>query len=257
MKKNKQLSYRLLSIALSIFLILSLVACGSGTEAETEDVDPTADFAEFRWPRSAVAQVLPTPQSTFGKIVWEDASGFYIEIGNTSSGDFADYIDECWERGFTLNYNKGSDFFWADHQDGYHVDLRHDGNNIMTIWAMTRDNEPEPEDEPELEQAPDTPDENQLDENEDEPVVSDVEWREFLRLYEEWIDSYIELLEKYNEDPTDLTILNDYLEMMIELAEWAEMAEQIEVDLANDPNALREYLETLSRIILRLSEVEF
>jgi len=85
MKKNKQLSYRLLSIALSIFLILSLVACGSGTEAETEDVDPTADFAEFRWPRSAVAQVLPTPQSTFGKIVWEDASGFYIEIGNTSS----------------------------------------------------------------------------------------------------------------------------------------------------------------------------
>ena len=60
------------------------------------------------------------------------------------------------------------------------------------------ESEPTPSPTPEPEQTPDIPDETHSDENDDEPVVSNVEWKEFLRVYEEWIDSYIELLEKYN-----------------------------------------------------------
>ena len=75
--------------------------------------------------------------------------------------------------------------------------------------------------------------------------------------YEDWVDSYIILLERYSNNPTDINILMEYMEQMAKLVEWAEKAEEIEVDLANDPEALREYLATLSRIILKLSQVDF
>ena len=82
--------------------------------------------------------------------------------------------------------------------------------------------------------------------------ASGVAWREFLREYEDWVDSYIVLLEKYSDNPLDLTILNEYMEQMQRMIEWAEKAEEVEVDLANDPGALREYLSTLSRITTKL-----
>ena len=249
---------KVLIITLVITMLFSLVACGGGGNRTTRD--PTEDFSEFRWPNSAIASLLPVPNSSFGRIWIESSSQLSVDVGNTTQAEFNAYVDGCMNKGFNVDYARlGNDFFTAENEAGYSLLLSFNNDNeIMTIAlnAPREDEpEPEPEDEPELEvepeQTPELP-----DENDDEPITSDVEWREFLRLYEEWIDRYIEILEKYNADPTDLSILNDYLEMMVELAEWAEMAEQIEVDLANDPNALREYMETLSRIIIKLSEVE-
>jgi len=141
--------------------------------------------------------------------------------------------------------------------------LEHDPNNVEAKELLEQirrleegENENDPAPEPEPEQASTSPDENQTDESTDEPVVSDVDWKEFLRLYEEWIDSYIEFMEKYNANPTDMTLLNDYLKLMQEMSEWAEMAEQIEVDLANDPIALREYTDTLTRILIKLNAID-
>ncbi|MGN0173998.1 MAG: DUF6591 domain-containing protein [Acutalibacteraceae bacterium] len=85
---------------------------------------------------------------------------------------------------------------------------------------------------------------------------SSVDWKEFLKEYEEWVDSYIELLKKYKDNPSDMSILSEYTEQMNKVSEWSEKAEKIEADLANNPDDLKEYLDTLSRIIKKLSEVE-
>jgi len=258
---------KLITLLLSFTLVFVVVACGGNNTTSMptpESRDPTSNFGEFRWPRSDIATLLPVPKSTFGEILWEQSYGFVIHVGETSKSDFINYIDECWDRGFTIDYTRGDTVYWADNIDGHHVNIWYDDEfNFMTIRIdAAKEDESESISEPTMDLQPDENGDNgeNKDENEDEkdieePVVSSVDWKEFLRLYEEWMDKYIELLEKYNANPTDLTILNDYLEMMIELAEWAEMAEQVEVDLANDPNALKEYLETLTRIILKLSEV--
>ena len=248
------------AIVIVLTLVFSLAAACGGGNATTEPENPTENFGEFRWPRSAIAQALPTPKSTFGNINWEDASGFYVEVGNTSNEDFNAYIDECWERGFTLEYNKGNDFFWADHQDGYHVDIRHDGANIMTIWAMTRNNEteseltPEPTPTPEPQDNGDNQDGNDNVGGAENPVTPDYDWRQFLIDYEEWMDDYIAFLKKYEADPTNLELLTESLDLMIKAAEWAERAEEIETDLENDPDALKEYLEVLTRILKKLTD---
>lgn len=81
-----------------------------------------------------------------------------------------------------------------------------------------------------------------------------VDWKQFLKDYEAWFDGYIDLLKKYQSNPTDLTILSDYTAQMQKMSEWSEKADKIKVDLANDPEALSEYMATLSRIMQKLSE---
>ena len=84
--------------------------------------------------------------------------------------------------------------------------------------------------------------------------ADEADWKQFLVEYEEWWDNYIELVKKYEKNPSNITFLNDYLEQMQRLTEWAERSDEIEIDLANDPEALREYLAALSRISMKLSE---
>lgn len=44
---------------------------------------------------------------------------------------------------------------------------------------------------------------------------------EFLDAYEEWIDVYLEVLEKYMKNPMDPTISQEYLEKAQKLSVWA------------------------------------
>jgi hypothetical protein len=82
---------------------------------------------------------------------------------------------------------------------------------------------------------------------------SDSEWRQFLREYEEWVDDFAILAERHLANPTDLSLMRDYLDSMTRMLEWSERASTIELNLAGDD--LREYLETLTRITTKLNEV--
>ncbi len=90
-------------------------------------------------------------------------------------------------------------------------------------------------------------------------VVSDStsdneEWRQFLKDYEEWVDDYIEIVKKYESNPTDTSILSDYTEMVSEMADWSERADEIEQELS-DTDAALEYSGELLKIVNKLSEV--
>ena len=78
-----------------------------------------------------------------------------------------------------------------------------------------------------------------------------VEWVEFLREYEAWVDAYIVFMEKYKANPTDLSLMMDYLDMLQKMIDWAEKADEINNDLTG--NDSKEYLETLTRIIAKLT----
>ena len=79
------------------------------------------------------------------------------------------------------------------------------------------------------------------------------EWKQFLKEYDEWVDDYIEIVKKYEANPTDTTILTDYTEMASKVADWAERAEKIEQELA-DTEAALEYSAELLKIANKLAE---
>ncbi len=90
--------------------------------------------------------------------------------------------------------------------------------------------------------------ENQVVSNETE----NVEWKQFLKEYNEWVDDYIVLLKKYKANPTDATILSDYTEMMNDLTEWSARADKITKELESSPEAVAEYAVELAKIAEKL-----
>ena len=84
---------------------------------------------------------------------------------------------------------------------------------------------------------------------------TNIEWKQFLKDYEKWVDDYVVLVKKYNDNPLDMSLLSDYTNSMVKMAEWAEKADKIELELSDTPEALAEYLTTLSRIINKLSGI--
>ena len=80
------------------------------------------------------------------------------------------------------------------------------------------------------------------------------EWKEFLKDYEEWVDDYIVIVKKYQENPADMSVLTDYSEMVSDLAEWTDKADGIEESIKNTEDAL-EYSKELLRIAGKLAEV--
>lgn len=85
-----------------------------------------------------------------------------------------------------------------------------------------------------------------------------IEWKEFLSEYEAWVDQYIVMMKKYKENPSDLTLLADYSNMMTEMADWAEKTEKMQVELENASSAeLAEYSAALAKIAAKIAQAAY
>lgn len=91
------------------------------------------EMSGISWPDSKAGNQLPVPESTIGKFAHEYDDNFFVYIGNTSKTDYNDYIKACSDMGFTVNYNKGDNYYYADNGEGWHISLKYEGNNIMSI----------------------------------------------------------------------------------------------------------------------------
>lgn len=91
------------------------------------------EMSEISWPDSKAGNQLPVPESTIGKFAHEYDDNFFVYIGNTSKTEYNDYIKACSDMGFTVNYNKGDNYYYADNGEGWHISLKYEGNNIMSI----------------------------------------------------------------------------------------------------------------------------
>ena len=95
------------------------------------------NFGEFSWPKSKIASSVPVPKSNFGTVSWESENGFVIYVGETSKEDYAEYVDQCYDAGFTIDYSKGADYFRGVNEDGYHLNVNYEGNQTMFVRMDT------------------------------------------------------------------------------------------------------------------------
>lgn len=70
------------------------------------------------------------------------------------------------------------------------------------------------------------------------------------------MDDYIAIVKKYKDNPTDMSILTDYTNMVSEMADWAERADEIELEL-EDTDAALEYSAEILRIAAKLAEAAY
>ena len=101
-------------------------------------------LSEIEFPTKGLAALLPTPKSNMGEIDWDNSDSVYIYIGNTTESDFKDYIKECSDKGFDIDYQKGDDYYYADDINGNRLSLHYKENNVMSIQILSpRDDESE------------------------------------------------------------------------------------------------------------------
>ncbi len=108
----------------------------SGIETPTPVPTPVAIVEDAtqnpNWPKSEIAKMIPVPGTTNIDISWERESGFYLEVKGYSPNSFKAYSNACWDKGFTLDYEKGDTYFRAYHPDGFYLNLSFRGN-VMSV----------------------------------------------------------------------------------------------------------------------------
>lgn len=114
-----------------------------GYEVELMYFDSTHEFSvradapkavgKLSWPTGRTASLLPVPKSKVGNTVWEYEDGFEIYVGDTTIEDYNDYVEACMAKGFTVGYDKGKKYFYADNAEGYNVSVRYEGNKVMSV----------------------------------------------------------------------------------------------------------------------------
>ena len=99
-------------------------------------------------------------------------------------------------------------------------------------------------------------DEDSTDETVQDGSSAYKQYMEWLKQYEKWVDSYINVCKNYNKNPT--SYMNAYLTKTAELAEWTEKFSDIDDDGLTTAEAAKitnEYLKIYNKMIKAVSEL--
>ena len=81
---------KFVSLLLVMGIIFSMTACGQKTDPPSLDSGSgEMEFAEFQWPDTDIAKLMPVPKSTIGNINWSHDYGFVIYVAETPLDDYA------------------------------------------------------------------------------------------------------------------------------------------------------------------------
>lgn len=238
---------------------LSLSHYGSEDEMKIE-LEKPIEMSSITWPTSKAGKQLPAPKSTKGKFTHENDDGFNVYIGNTSKDDYNSYVKACSDKGFTVNYDKGDSFYNADNSAGWHVSIKYEGNNIMSIdidapsESSTAPSTSEGSTKPaESKQAQSKPAKTA---NNDSDMVDGMhrDFKEAMDSYEEFFDEYVAFMKKYENSDNPMSMLSDYTKFMSQYSETMQKLDEWKSKDLNTKEAAY-LLDVTNRINKKLLEV--
>lgn len=222
------------------------------------DLESPMEMTTISWPTSTAGKLLPVPKSTTGKFSYENEDSFFVYIGNTSKDDYVEYVNACSSKGFNVDYNKGEDFYYASNSQGCNIDIRYVGYNIMSVKIDAKI-----EDEPVTEKVTlDVETYNNDTKNEETKKNSnnssnngiDPDFKAAMDSYEEFMDEYVAFMKKYNNNPSDLTLLSEYADYMSKYSDFLESFEKWGDKEMNTAETTY-YLDVQTRVNKKLLEI--
>ncbi|MBQ6154117.1 MAG: hypothetical protein IJJ15_10245 [Ruminococcus sp.] len=273
MKKMTPKTIAVIAVCLLVAIAFAIAIIGKGAKACTEKREEAEwlkaleemteePFAEFSFPTDGIAARLPAPKSNIGRIVSDSSDYFHIKVGETSQADFTAYVEDCKEKGFTVDYDKTSSRYSAYDQEGYYLCISYDSDDsVMDITLDAPEKETKAPTENTTEKATEKPTQAPETKSPDSktdssPAVNQSTIRDDIKeaidSYEEFVDEYCEFMKKY--DPSDTSLLSEYLELLSKEAEMTEKFEAIEDKDLTDAEAAY-YAEVSLRCTQKLLEV--
>ncbi len=239
---------------LCLLMVFAFIGC-AGQEEYT--YDPTEEFSDVEWPDSVLAQRLPTPEMTYGEIKHEQEESFSIDFGNVTREQYNNYVKECKEAGYTVDYHKSNTVYWAYDAEGYYLYVSYDDEyNIMGI--DTREPEKEKDTAATTTTKTTKTTTSQKTTTSTASKKSDgglsADFKAAMDSYEQFMDEYIAFMKKYSDNPSDLGLLVDYARFMGEYATFCEEFAAWEDEDLSDAE-LAYYLAVQTRVNKKLLEV--
>ena len=213
----------------------------------------------IEWPSLGLASKIPKPISNQGKIYTDDSKTFRAIIGNTSIDDYNKYIKECEKSGFTENYSKSEKQYSAENKEKIKISINYIGANVIEISIYkddtvkdTKKEEIKKENKTEVKKEEPKKEEKQTQ----APKVKSSDFKKYMDSYESFMNKYVEFIKKYNKNPSDLTLLAKYADMINEYSKQLDEFDKYDDTHDLTSEELSYYLEVQSRVLKKLSEIQ-
>ncbi len=243
-------------------------------------LDAPMEMKENAWVSTPLSKLVPEPSSKIGKVDSNSEKSFTYYVGNTSKDDFSSYSNSVLNAGFSNDYQSGDTSFSGKNADGYEVNVDYEGHNVMkisitapdkstettseaTTSAETTPTETAPEATTPTETTPEatTPAETTTPSNNNSSSSTSnnggirQDFKKAMDSYEAYIDEYIEFMEKYKANSTDLSLIGQYATVMKKYAEQVDAFEKWESEDLNTAE-MSYYIEVQTRVSKKLLEVQ-
>lgn len=243
--KGKKKWPMIVGIIVVLFIVARIASCAGMGKSKDE-------VRTFTWPTSGIATELPKPKTNKGEINSNSDDHFYATLQEVAPSDYDDYIKACKDEGYTDFSGEGTDYFKAKAPSGAELSLSFDsGDKTLTI-SLNKARES-------TDEAADTGNESSTDSSadspEDTPATSSSDFRALMDGYEQFMNSYVEFMKKYEDSDDTTSMLADYGSMMQQYSDWSKKFDDVdESSLSADDQAY--YLEVQGRVAQKLSEIQ-
>lgn len=214
----------------------------------------------YHWPTSALAKKLPKPKSDRGEVTTDSDTILSVDVRKTTQADFEDYIEQCREKGFTVDYDRNSTSYSAYDKDKCNLMLDYEEDKkIMEIYAYA----PKKEDSKKKELKK-TKSQNKTVKkhttkkkkttNKRSSTGVSPKFKKMMDRYEEFFDEYIKFMKKYEKSSDQVSMMTDYAKYMEKYAKYMEELDGIEHEDLNAAE-LAYYTKVNARIMEKISEL--
>lgn len=224
---------------------------------------------KFNWSSFSLHEKLPEPKSNEGKNFYDYSDSLDITVCETSKSDYNDYVKKCeTDYGFINDKKKTSDTFSAVNGENYSVLIYYDDDDKeMNIYLKLVENDDSSETSEktettasasEVKPAESKPQETKSTET--KPVESgssngmSKEFKNAMDSYENFMNEYVDFMKKYNNNPSDLTLLAEYSKYV---KKYSDMCDKFDKWQNEDLNSteMAYYIDVQGRVSKKLLEV--
>lgn len=238
-------------IVLAVLVILIILARISSCVSGCGSSGPSKTVDTFTWPSSGLATELPKPKTNKGEIYENSSDSFSATLKEVSQADYDSYVNACKEAGYTDFSGEGTDDFEATAPSGAKLTLSYYSSSKSLDIELEK-----PQDNSEQADAANDTDAVAADSQvESAPATSSSDFRAMMDGYEQFMNSYVEFMKKYENSDDTASMLADYGSMMQQYSDWSQKFDSVdESSLSAEDQAY--YLEVQGRVLQKLSEVQ-
>lgn len=109
------------------------VSYDSSDEEMYIDYDKPDEVGNIIWPKSNLVSYIPKPNSDIGKIHSESEKRFKVDVANISHDQYDEYVNQCIEKGFTIDYTRNENKFSGNNEEGIELTVSYSGYKTLTI----------------------------------------------------------------------------------------------------------------------------